>query len=87
MRLIAGEADGWRWHNVEQLVQGPLCVIRHQDFHLAFGKVFDVFVQGAGFLALSDSAAAGLFVLFPRKELLPAYRQTATRNRGVGKTL
>jgi hypothetical protein len=67
MRLIAWEPDWWWWYDMEQLVQGSLGVVGHEDFHLTLGKILDVFIEGTGFLAVGHGSAAGYFVLFPSK--------------------
>ena len=67
MGLIAWETD-WRWwYDMQQLVQGSLSVVGHEDFHLTFGEILDVLIQGARFLSVGHGSAAGFFVLFPSK--------------------
>ena len=52
---------------MQQLVQCTARVIRHQDLHLTFRKVLDVFIKRAGFAVFPLSGAVGCLVFLVTK--------------------
>src|SRR6266446_10522602 len=54
---------------MQQCVERPPRIIGHQDLHLSFWQVLDVFVQCSGLLVLALYSAAGFLVLFKSEQL------------------
>ena len=66
-------------------VEGPTSVIGHQNFHLSFGKILDVLVEGARFRSLHIHRCACLFVRFISKEFPALHGHVAARDAMLGR--
>src|SRR5215469_10973553 len=76
-RVQRSRIEGWlesrdrhflRRSNLQQGVQSSARVVRHQDFHLSFGQVFDGLVLRPRLTILTLSGTSGFLVIAPPEE-------------------
>jgi hypothetical protein len=67
-------------------VQGAPSVVRHQNFHLTFGQILDMFVKRACFGGRNVDRPACLLISFICEELPSLHGQVATRDTMFGRS-
>src|SRR5579883_2314930 len=65
---------------MQQGMESAQRIVRHQDFHLTFRKILDVFVKRAGFPALTVCSASRFLVFLVAEQLPALHRETTARN-------